>query len=439
MLAAARCDASLAVRLRALIDCTARAALPFASSGTIAAGSLATITHAVIRTILLARWAKVATIVFAVGAAGAGVGFVAGRREQQAGNQGQAPGASQKAPDVTPKATVVSPQDRHGEVPVTRANLHAIVSQPGMVVRQNSSYAICAVEGESVIQRILPEGSIVKKGDLICELDSKTLRTQLISQNERVQAAEVFLKAATATREQAETALKEYTAATAAPSQTVLAALRAHVEDQRASEITHEAARNVENLAAKRLERQAENGKVRAPANGIIVYANDTRAGFNNRINIANGATVRERQIIVKIPDDNSPLRVASHVPRWSLPRLRVGSKVQIHAGDGADRDRVFSGKITEIAEVADPSGPRYTGPPLHAIKVSIDDAPRDFVPGKMVRIEIDVAQLTGVLTVPADAVVFFQGKDHVAVKKEREDSIGTRSRWESERGPRSR
>ena len=44
--------------------------------------------------------------------------------------------------------------------------------------------------------------------------------------------------------------------------------------------------------------------------------------------------------------------------------------------------------------------------------------SPCDFVPGKMVRIEIDVAQLTGVLTVPADAVVFFQGKDHVAVKK---------------------
>jgi HlyD family secretion protein len=480
MFATARCDASLASRMPALIDSTARAALPFASSSTVAVGSLATLAHEVIRTVLLSRWMKAATIVVAVGATSAGVGFLAGKREQQPRNQQQAPAASQKAADHFPKGTITKlelegtdvprenvipklssrvgePLSREklegdlkallssnwfssasywiGETPpksahytvvfalrdwphhtaVHPANLHAVVSQPGMVVRQNSSYAICEVEGESVIQRILPEGSIVKKGDLICELDSETISTQLIQQKERVDTAEVILKAATATREQAEAALREYTAATTTPSQTVLAALRAHVEDQRASEMIQKGAWAAEHSAARRLERQAENRKVRAPANGIIVYANEPNGP---RIHIANGATVRERQIIVKIPDDKSPLRVASHVPRWSLPRLRVGSTVQIHTGDGADRDRIVSGKITEIADWPDPSGRSYSGPPLHAIKVSIDDAPRDFVPGKMVRIEIDVAQLTGVLTIPADAVVFFQGKDRVAVKK---------------------
>ena len=66
------------------------------------------------------------------------------------------------------------------------------------------------VEGSTTIISILPEGSKVKKGDLVCELDSALLRDQLINQKITTQAAEAAYQNARLTREVAQIAVKEY-------------------------------------------------------------------------------------------------------------------------------------------------------------------------------------------------------------------------------------
>ncbi len=307
--------------------------------------------------------------------------------------------------------------DRIQTATVKPGRLHAVVSEPGLVIRASTLSAINRVEGQSVIRSILPEGSVVKKGDVVCTLDSSALTNQVRVGVALIKAAEADHQAAVTAREAAQGALNDYTASGNASKKSVLKALEDHVADQKANEQAKQAVWDAAITAGANLSRQIKNCDIVAPSDGIVVHANDTR--FNNRrLNIAGGATVRERQIIFKIPDAKSPLQVETHLPKWSIGRLQVGSKVKIIYSSKSNPERVLTGKIDEIAALPDTASFFYEGPPLFTTRVSIDEPPSDFLMDMNVRIEIDVAQLDNVLTVPADSVVSFQRKDHVAVPK---------------------
>jgi multidrug efflux pump subunit AcrA (membrane-fusion protein) len=113
----------------------------------------------------------------------------------------------------------------------------------------------------------------------------------------------------------------------------------------------------------------------------------------------------------------NSPLRVVTHLPQWSVARLKRGSVVKIRYGGRRDPIHVLTGKIDEIARLPDTASYLYHGPPLYTTRIRIDEPPPDLVMDMNVRVEIDLGQFDNVLVVPADSVVLFQRKDHVAVK----------------------
>ena len=77
MVAAARGESALALRLPALIDSTARAVVQCGSGQVVASGSWAVISHELLRTMVVSRWLGAGTLVLAVGAAG-GRAFSAG-------------------------------------------------------------------------------------------------------------------------------------------------------------------------------------------------------------------------------------------------------------------------------------------------------------------------------------------------------------------------
>jgi HlyD family secretion protein len=125
--------------------------------------------------VLIARWAKVGALALAVGAAGPGAGVLA-----TLGGPGQERGQAENAVSAELPA-----------LPVRLGKLHGVVSESGIVATENSWNVVNKVEGQSTIVWILPDQSIVKKGDLVCQLDSRGLtehlkKKQLIA----VQAAE---------------------------------------------------------------------------------------------------------------------------------------------------------------------------------------------------------------------------------------------------------
>jgi HlyD family secretion protein len=66
------------------------------------------------------------------------------------------------------------------------------------------------VRGQTTIMKILPEGSVVKKGEIVCELDSAALRDQLINQRITTESAKANFQNAKLRREEAELVLGQY-------------------------------------------------------------------------------------------------------------------------------------------------------------------------------------------------------------------------------------
>jgi RND family efflux transporter MFP subunit len=92
---------------------------------------------------------------------------------------------------------------RSGPLPIT-------VVEKGTLESSDNKDAYCLVEGQTTIIKILPEGTPVKKGDLVCELDSASLNDQLVNQKITTESAKANLDNAKLTREVAEIAVKEY-------------------------------------------------------------------------------------------------------------------------------------------------------------------------------------------------------------------------------------
>lgn len=92
---------------------------------------------------------------------------------------------------------------RRGPLPIT-------VTEKGSLESAKNEVVYNQVEGSTTILMILPEGTKVKKGDLVCELDSATLRESLTNQRISTEGAKAAYEQAKLTREVAEIAVKEY-------------------------------------------------------------------------------------------------------------------------------------------------------------------------------------------------------------------------------------
>lgn len=94
--------------------------------------------------------------------------------------------------------------------PVKRQNLVITVTERGTLESASNLDVFNQVEGQTTILWILPEGSQVKKGDKVVELDSATLKDNLTNQEIATRRAKADYEQARKTFEVAEIAVKEY-------------------------------------------------------------------------------------------------------------------------------------------------------------------------------------------------------------------------------------
>ncbi len=71
-------------------------------------------------------------------------------------------------------------------------------------------WAASAVEGPTVLLRIVPDGTVVKKGDIVAELEPSYLRDQLVNQQITARAAEASYREARRAREERDHTLTAY-------------------------------------------------------------------------------------------------------------------------------------------------------------------------------------------------------------------------------------
>ncbi|MDR3623327.1 MAG: efflux RND transporter periplasmic adaptor subunit [Paludisphaera borealis] len=466
-----------------LVGATVAAATRFVSIQAASQGPAALLALGVLRSMAITSWWKIASLLLVVTASTSGVVSFAGRGA----------GVEAGKPDDPPQAARV---DSGAAVEVKPGKLTVVIKERGSLEASRNNDVMSKIEGQTTIIMLLPEGTRVKKGQLVCELDSASLRDQLTNQRIAVRKAEAALANARLSREVAEIALKEYaegiylsersvingnilqakSSVKAAEERlkrtrsarervgSILAAqggaktagdvtaeldlddrlagaedavarerlsleirqgkldllgqftmpkttkqLSIEIEKARAGEAARQEDLAFEKDKAEKLERQIVNCKLYAPNDGILVIS--LRSGPL----IEEGAVVREGQKLFSIPDLTS-MRVAAWAREAIVDQLKPGQTARIRVD--AFPDETFDGAVETVAPRPDRSRYLNSSVKVYATNVTITKGLSDLRPGMTADVEILVAALDDVLSVPVQAVVQYDDKDHVAVKK---------------------
>ncbi len=183
-----------------LVDSTTRAVVQYVTLPAIVQGSAASLAQEVLRSMLIIRQLKVASVLLALGATVSGAGLLAQRGE--AGDPPRSPENLQVARTYDGPVHEVKPD-----------KLKVSVRERGVVEAARSAYAFCMVDGTRAIIALKPEGSYVKKGDIVCELDSAQLKAKLLEHRFAKDLAEKNYQSAKRARGDAEVAAAEQVAA----------------------------------------------------------------------------------------------------------------------------------------------------------------------------------------------------------------------------------
>jgi RND family efflux transporter MFP subunit len=161
-------------------------------------------------------------------------------------------------------------------------------------------------------------------------------------------------------------------------------------------------------------ERKLKEGDVRAPRDGVVVYATTGEATNPRKITV--GMVPFEGMNLIYLPDPSN-MRVDAEITEFDLAKVRVGSPVELRLD--AYPDAVFRGEVTSIASLARQKISRVTGQPIGVkvfdVGINVLDHDERLKPGLSTTVEILVSENPGVLYLPV-AAVFVDDLDHTVV-----------------------
>jgi multidrug resistance efflux pump len=151
------------------------------------------------------------------------------------------------------------------------------------------------------------------------------------------------------------------------------------------------------------LKEQVEKCVLGATKGGLVVYgsADDDSRWDDERIR--EGATVRERQVILTIPD-LSRMIVKVKIHEGYIKKIRKGQKARVTVD--AYPDKVLAGEVTKVAVLPD-SQNRWLTPDLKVYLTTISvEGTHDWVkPGMSAKVEILVNRIGDCIYVPVQAI----------------------------------
>jgi RND family efflux transporter MFP subunit len=322
----------------------------------------------------------------------------------------------------------------------------------------------------NAILRIVPEGTEVKKGDFLVELDSSALRTQRTSQKILVNAAKAAEVEAKNTYDTAVIAKREYLEGTYLQErQTIESEVFVAEENlNRAKEYyaysqklaskgyVNELQLEADRFAVEKAKKDLDTAKTKlnvldeftkpkmlstldsailiakakwdsgqnsyeleqekleefddqiakctmvAPEDGIVKYAHVTDGRGDQEFIVEEGTVVRERQVIITLPNADS-MRVNLSVNESLVQYVKPGLAAVISpVGFG---DRVLHGEVERVNQYAEPTGWRQANVKEYKALVAIDQPTPELRAGMTAAVTIRCAEVPDALQVPVQAV----------------------------------
>lgn len=152
----------------------------------------------------------------------------------------------------------------------------------------------------------------------------------------------------------------------------------------------------------KDIEDQIAKCTIVAPSDGVVLYAHERDRRGNDDFIVEEGAIVRERQAILKIPDP-SAMEVEITINESLIQFVEKGMPVTVvPVGMG---DMTLKGKVDRVNRYAEPTGWRKANVKEYKAYVKIDDAPVGLRSGLTASVTIQCASVPDAIKVPVQAV----------------------------------
>lgn len=168
----------------------------------------------------------------------------------------------------------------------------------------------------------------------------------------------------------------------------------------------------IEKAQLDRLKQMLERCTIKAPRDGIIVYAKDRPWDQTARVQV--GGIVHFQQRLFSLPD-LTQLQVRVRIHESAVKKLQEGQTAEIRID--AIPNRVLTGVVEKVATLADARGFwDQRGVKEYETLVRLTDVPEEggLKPGMTAEVKILVSRLSDVLVVPVQAVAEHSGS-HVA------------------------
>lgn len=163
-----------------------------------------------------------------------------------------------------------------------------------------------------------------------------------------------------------------------------------------------------------RLNAQLAACTIKAPADGLVVYA--TSSDRNAQNPIQEGASVNERQRLLRLPDTAS-MKAVVNIGEQQKAKLAENMRATVTIRGTKQK---IGARLSRIALLAD-SGQRFWNPDLkeYPVELVLDQTPAGLKPGDSADIEIVVAEGKNVMAIPLAGIYASGEKNYAFLRAE--------------------
>ncbi len=204
--------------------------------------------------------------------------------------------------------------------------------------------------------------------------------------------------------------LKDYTRAK------MIKTLDANIESALAKQQADENSYKLEQAKLALIEAQIKKCRVLSPVAGKVVYANQTGGRGSSEVIIQEGAMIRERQSVIRIPDMQN-MQATAKINETRIGFIREGMKATVRLD--AFPDLEMHGRVTRVDDLPIPNSYYSAQVKQYNTYVHIENPPEGLIrPGLTAKVEIHVENLEDAIAVPVVSVIEHAGEFYCFVKE---------------------
>ncbi len=200
--------------------------------------------------------------------------------------------------------------------------------------------------------------------------------------------------------------------------QKLVSQLLSDINNAEAVFLAEENSVKVQEDRVEEIKDQIEKCTIYAPQDGIVVYANQRDRRGNADFLVEPGAVVRERQVIVRLPNSDK-MQVRAKISESKISMLDSDQPLKATVTIDAFGGMKLDGLVTKVNDYPEPSSWFSATVKEYVALVQILNPPPSLKSGLTAKISIHAERLPNVLQVPIQSVHRHQGRYYCFVKEQ--------------------